>query len=353
MQEKSRANRKRTVVRWLALVLSVTGLVALLAVTAFAQNTYVITDGDQVTVYSSFTADPAKVLDEVGVQLSSQDYYTTEAGDGVSEITVQRAMPVSIDNCGVQIETTSYGETVEALLDRMGIAKGGAYQVSVPLNTETYEGMVVTVTSVVETAETYTVEIPFTTSYCEDPTLPAGQEKILVAGQPGQMLCQANVEYRNAAEQRRTVVQETVLVQPVNQLVAVGTGENVGGEALPIIGDGFIVLPTGEVLTYTHTDTYVATAYTKTDDGCDDYTANGTRVKVGVVAIDPSVVPYGTRMFIITEDGQYIYGLCTAEDCGTGVDGKRVDLYMETTAECFQFGIRDCTVYFLGDANWR
>lgn len=353
MQEKSGAKKKRVVLRWLALVLSVGCLVALLALTAFAQNTYVITDGDQVTVYSSFTADPAKVLDEVGVQLSDQDYYTTEAGEGVSEITVQRAMPVSIDNCGQQIETTCYGETVEALLDRMGIAKGGTYQVSVPLNTETYEGMTITVTSIVETAETYTVEIPFTTTYCEDPTLPVGQEQILVAGQPGQMLCQANVEYQNAAEQRRTVVQETVLEQPVNQLVAVGTGENVDGEAMPIIGDGFIVLPTGEVLTYTHTDTYVATAYTKTDDGCDDFTANGTQVKVGVVAIDPSVVPYGTRMFIITEDGQYIYGLCTAEDCGTGVDGKRVDLYMETTAECFQFGVRDCTVYFLGDANWR
>lgn len=345
--------KKRRVLRWLSLVLVLTGIVATLALTAFAQNTYVITDGDQVTVYSGFTADPAKVLDQVGVQLTDQDYYTTAAGDGVSEITVQRAMPVTIDHCGEQIQAASYGETVEALLERMGIATDDGYYVSVPLSSETYEGMEVKVASILETAETYTVEIPFDTVYCDDPTLPAGQEEILVEGQPGQMLCQANVVYQNTIELQRTVVSETVLEQPISQLVAVGTGENVDGEAKPIFGDGFIVLPTGEVLTYTHTDTYVATAYTMTDDGCDEFTANGNRVRTGAVAIDPSVVPYGTRMFIVTNDGQYIYGLSTAEDCGTGVDGKRVDLYMHSTAECFRFGIRDCTIYFLGDANWR
>ena len=120
-----------------------------------------------------------------------------------------------------------------------------------------------------------------------------------------------------------------------------------------MIGDGFIYLPTGEVLTYTHTDQYVATAYTIFDDGCDAYTATGSEVHVGVVAVDPSVVPYGTRMFIVTNDGQYIYGIGTAEDCGTGVDGKRLDLFMNTLDEAYTFGRRSCTVYFLGDANWR
>ena len=347
------AKKKSYLIRWIAIALSVTGLIALLVLTAFAQNTYVITDGDQVTVYTGFTADPAKVLDEVGVQLAAQDFYTTEAVDGVSEITVQRAMPVIIDNCGQRIQVTSYGETLETLLNRMGIATGSGHQVSLPLDTMTYAGMEVTVSSIVETTETYTVEIPFETTYCDDPTLPAGEEKILVEGEVGQLQCQAEVVYRNADEQRRTILQETVIKQPVNQLVAVGTGENVGGEAQTVFGDGFIVLPTGEVLTYTHTDQYLATAYTKTDAGCDDYTSTGSLVHVGVVAVDPSVIPYGTRMFIVTNDGEYIYGLATAEDCGGDINNKRLDLYMDTTAECFQFGVRKCTVYFLGDANWQ
>lgn len=353
MRAKRAAIKKGLLIRWIAIVLSVAGLVAMLALTAFAQNTYVITDGDQVTVHTSFTADPAKVLDRAGVALDAEDTYTTEAIDGVSEITVRRAMSVLIDNCGEQIHATSFGETLEALLDRLGIQVGKDHQASLPLGTQTYDGMEVSICYIVETTETYTVEIPFETSYYEDPTIPAGEEKILVEGKVGQMLCKAQVMYRDAGEEFRSVQQQTVVQQPVNQIIAVGTDAAAATSEAPIIGDGVIILPTGEVLTYTHKDQYVATAYTKTDDGCDDYTATGSLVHVGVVAVDPSVVPYGTRMFIVSNDGEYIYGIATAEDCGTGVDGKRLDLYMDTTEECFTFGVRDCTVYFLGGANWK
>lgn len=351
MQKKNAAKKKRHLLRWAGLAVSLVGLTALLVLTAFAQNTYVITDGDQVTVYTSFSADPAKVLDEAGVQLSAHDYYTTDAVDGVSEITVQRAMPVTVDNCGTTVETTSYGETVGELLGRLGVETGTGYLLSEAPATEIYDGMHITVSNIVETVETYTVEIPFETVYCEDPALPVGEEKIVLEGVPGQMLCTADVVYCNAQEQQRTVKEQTMLEQPVRQIVAVGTGEAVG-EAVPIIGDGFIVLPTGEVLTYTHTDIYEATAYTHTDEGCDMITANGNQVKIGVVAVDPRLIPYGTRMFIVTASGSYIYGLGTAEDCGGGIKNKRLDLYMETSADCVEFGRRDCIVYFLGDANW-
>ncbi len=352
MQKKTAAKKRHYLLRWVGIMLSLVGMTALLVLTAFAQNTYVITDGDQMTIYNSFSADPAKVLDEVGVELDEQDYYTTAAVDGVSEITVQRAMPVTVDNCGQSLETTSYGETVGELLDRLGVETGVGYQLSDPLNTEIYDGMHITVANIVESEETYTVEIPFEITYCEDPTLPVGEEEIVQEGVPGQMLCTADVVYCNTREQQRNVTEQTMLEQPVRQIVAVGTGEAVG-EELPIIGDGFIILPTGEVLTYTHTDIFEATAYTHTDEGCDMITANGNQVKVGVVAVDPKVIPYGTRMFIVTKSGSYIYGVATAEDCGGGIKGNRLDLYMETPADCVEFGRRDCIVYFLGDANWK
>ena len=73
--------------------------------------------------------------------------------------------------------------------------------------------------------------------------------------------------------------------------------------------------------------------------------------KVGSVAVDPSVIPLGTRMYIVSTDGEYIYGIATAEDIGAGVDGARVDLYMDTTAECWVFGYRACDVYILGETD--
>jgi len=346
--------KKNWLIGFTALLLAVFCLMGVLSQTALAENTYVITDGDAVKVYTTAATDPAKVLQEAGVLLTEDDIYTTSAGDGVSEITVQRAQTVTICLGETSFNVTSFGETLADLFTRQGIAVDDSAKVSMPLSSKTYHGMVVRVDYVRENTESYTVELPFETVYCEDPTLEKGTEKVLVPGKAGQLLCTANVVYVNTQESSRSVYQQTVIAEPVKQVIAVGTGEQVGqNRTKPLIGDGIIVLPTGEVLTYTHTDQFVATAYTKTDEGCDEITANGAHVKWGVVAVDPKVIPYGTRMFIVSNDGKYIYGLSTAEDCGGSIKKKRLDLYMDTYWECINFGIRDCTVYFLGDANWR
>ena len=346
--------RKYGAVKVIALLLAMVCLVGSHSQTAQAENTFVITDGDAVTVHTTSATDPAKVLQEAGVALSADDIYTTESVDGVSEIKVQRLQSVTVHYGDKTLDATTYGESLRSLFDRLGIVIDDSVVVSLPMDRETSDGMVVRVDRVGETTESYTMEIPFEIHYCEDPTLPKGEEKILVAGQKGQMLCTANVTYKNGQEASRNVYQQTVTTEPVSQLVAVGTGEKVGQVSdQPLIGDGFIVMPTGEVLTYIRKDNYVATAYTQFDAGCDDTTANGAKVKWGVVAVDPSVIPYGTRMFIVSNDGSYVYGLSTAEDCGGAIQNKRLDLYMPTLEEAFKFGVRNCTVYFLGGANWK
>ena len=131
--------------------------------------------------------------------------------------------------------------------------------------------------------------------------------------------------------------------------MAVGSGELPEEEApLPVIGERTITLPTGEVITYTEKVTCVATAY-----HCEGYvgkTATGTRARVGAIAVDPEVFPYGTRFYILTKDGEYIYGVATAEDCGDKrfIYGTRLDLFFDTKKECVQFGVRMCDVYILG-----
>ena len=338
----------------LAMVLVAACLVGTLSQTAKAENTFVITDGDAVKVHTTTATDPVQVLAEAGFSLAEDDYYTTAESDGVSEINVQRLQNITVYNGSETLTATSYGEPLRELLTRLGITIDESVVVSVPVDTLTYNGMQVRISSLGESTERYTVEIPFETVYCDDPTLALGEEKILVAGVPGQAIRTCTVTYVGDQEDSRTVLEETVTIEPVNQVVAVGTGEQVGQvNDKPIIGDGFIVLPTGEVLTYTRTDQFVATAYTHFDDGCDEYTANGAKVKWGVVAVDPSVIPYGTRMFIVANDGSYVYGLSTAEDCGGAIVNKRLDLYMPTLAEAYAFGVRNCTVYFLGGADWR
>ncbi len=347
-----RKNRKQ-ILRSTAVFLPMILVISMMCITVFARNTYVITDGDQVIVHTTYATNPETVLGEAGFSLGEADSFTTDETESAElAINVLRAQSVTVNNCGETVELTSYGESLESLLNRSGIALYENFVVSLPLDTQTFDGMEVTVDCVVEKEESYTKEIPYEVVYCDDPNLPKDEEKILVQGSSGQMLYKDSVIYRNAQEENRTNLQQTVLEQPVKQIVARGTG--VGGNPdMPLIGDGVIVLPTGEILSYHSAKKFSATAYTKTDAGCDDYTATGSRVHKGVVAVDPTVVPYGTRMFIVTTDGSYIYGLATAEDCGGGIKGNHLDLYHDTYSECMKFGVRNCMVYFLGDANWR
>ena len=97
-------------------------------------------------------------------------------------------------------------------------------------------------------------------------------------------------------------------------------------------------------LNYSGIRKMTATAYTSGVNGVGTRTASGTKVHVGTVAVDRSVIPLGTRMYIVA-DGGIVYGLAVAED--TGVRGKKVDLYFNSYQECIQFGVRNCTVYIL------
>ena len=350
MQERKHNVRKRKMHILRMAVVVIPLILLLLSQTAFAQNTYVITDGDRVVVHTSSATDPAVVLTEAGLALGAEDTYTTQTGIVRSEITVQRVQSVTVNYCGEILDVNTTSETVGQLLQRLDLQIGSDMHVSVPMEAEATDGMQIDITRTVRATETYTTSIPYETNYRADPTLPSGTQSVLIPGSTGQALCTANVVYVDGQETSRTVLSQTVISQPVNALIAVGTAgmqPDVSTQGI-VINDGFIFLPTGEVLTYKGTRQVVATAYTHTDAGCDFITSTMTRVRVGTVAVDPTVIPYGTRMFILTNDGTYVYGISTAEDCGGAIKGDRIDLYYPTDPECWAFGVRDATIYFLG-----
>lgn len=88
-----------------------------------------------------------------------------------------------------------------------------------------------------------------------------------------------------------------------------------------------------------------ATAYTG-----GTMTATGSSVRQGVVAVDPREIPYGTEMWIVSDDGQYVYGFARAEDTGGFIEwekGATVDLYMNTYSDCCVWGWRGVRIYIL------
>lgn len=85
-----------------------------------------------------------------------------------------------------------------------------------------------------------------------------------------------------------------------------------------------------------------ATAYTAQDGGGSGYTATGQYLQRGMVAVDPSVIPLGSQLYI---EG---YGYAVAADTGGAIVGDRIDLAMDSTSEALNFGRQDVVVYVLG-----
>ena len=84
-----------------------------------------------------------------------------------------------------------------------------------------------------------------------------------------------------------------------------------------------------------------ATAYSAHDPGNSNRTATGTLVRRGVIAVDPSVIPLGTRVFIPG------YGEAVAEDIGGGIHGQRIDVAFDTHAEALMFGRQDLEIFIM------
>ncbi len=101
----------------------------------------------------------------------------------------------------------------------------------------------------------------------------------------------------------------------------------------------------GAPLHYSYCITDIATAYTN-----DPITSTGTVPIQGTVAVDPRIIPYGTRMYITSADGRYVYGYCVAEDTGGFIylqNGPAADLFMYSEADCDQWGWRMAKIYIL------
>ena len=85
----------------------------------------------------------------------------------------------------------------------------------------------------------------------------------------------------------------------------------------------------------------VATGYSADEPGAASNTRTGHRVQRGVIAVDPKVIPLGTRVYIPG------YGWAIASDTGGLIKGNRIDLCFDTAQECERWGRRSVVVILL------
>ena len=285
--------------------LLISGLLAALVLTGSAspRTTYHITDGEDVYTVTGQPDDTEGALALAGVEVSERDRVTSALqADGSVAVTVER--PV-----------TTYEELIVDLL-------------------------------------------PYDTLRQADPDLLLGEEQVVQAGVQGAVSARSRVVTDPDGSLSITSMGTTVS-QPVDEIVAYGTQVepvtqswlSVTDDVLTHIdadadGSGTLTTASGQELAYTQVLSCKATAYT-TQRQSWKKTATGTTARVGAIAVDPRVIPYGTRMFIVSADGSITYGVATAEDCGGNIKGNRIDLFFDTYDECVSFGVRACDVYLL------
>ena len=238
---------------------------------------------------------------------------------------------------GERQQLPAKGQTAGELLQNLGLTLTEEDVPSLPLDTVLSANTVFTVERRQSRQEVYTISIPPETQYRLDDTLPFGKEAVLIGGSPGEMRCCAQVDYVNGIEVRREVTGKQLLYPAQNELIALGTLDN----PLPTAGSGYLWLPDGRLLTYTHTAEAEATGFTSADAGA------MPDARPGTVAVDPAFIAPGTRLYIMAADGSHVYGIAQAQ-ASTSMQGKRIDLCFSTREQQEEFGRRNCVIYFLG-----
>lgn len=273
------------------------------------------------------------------------------SGSASTRITYQ------ITDGSLSYEAVGHAGEVEAALESVGVGLTNRSLVSTA-----QEGDVVRVTvhRPVSRFEEHVAEIQsYETVRREDPDLPLGEERVLQVGVSGVIVDRIQIVTDPDGSVRRYYLGQSVAKERVDEIVAYGTKvEEVPASWLSVSqevitnldadgdGGGVLTISSGEKLRYSKVIDCVATAYT-TERQSWKLTATGTTARVGAIAVDPTVIPYGTRMYIVSADGSITYGVATAEDCGGSIKGNRIDLFFDTYNECINFGVQDCSVYIL------
>ncbi len=221
---------------------------------------------------------------------------------------VQYASRVDLVVNGDQWTAYTHAATVGDFLDEAEVKLGPLDRVSPGLTEPISRSMRVEVTSVDAAIEYVEVALPFDTIYRGDASLLEGDRALIQAGSAGLVRKAYLINYENGIYVGRKLLGETT-VQATDEIIALGT--QVAARPEP---------PPESEMECIETMTVWATWYTAANGGGSGITFTGTAVYKGIVAVDPSVIPLGTEMYI----PGYGYGL--AADTGGGVIGNWIDL---------------------------
>lgn len=276
-------------------------------------------------------------LRERGIVPGPQDYVHPAADTPLSDnlvVEYSPAVPVRLVTASGSRTIVTTAQDVGALLEEQHIQLGAHDVVRPSLADPIVPYSTVRVARIVKWVSTVKHRIAQRTIHEIDFSLPPGKERIVRHGSPGVALTMVDYTQTDGQLSKR-VLSTRVVRKPQTRVVAEGVGTSNaiaqfarhGLEKTSYIASGALDM--------------VATAYTAGCGGCSGYTASGYRAGHGIVAVDPSVIPLGTRLYIPG------YGFAIAGDTGGAIHGKRIDLGFDSLSDALAFGRKPVKVYTL------
>ena len=249
-------------------------------------------------------------------------------------INIKRAVNVNITVDGKIISLLSSEDNISSLFKTEGISLGTNDKVKPSLNTSLSQGMNIQIVRVTTKVIAETKPIDFKTVVKYDSSIPNTQRKTVQDGSKGETTIQNDVTYEDGKEVSRKAINQSVTKNPSDKIVVAGT--------YPLMP----VSRGGDPVPYAKTINMRATAYYATSGIGKTYTASGRKAVrdpdgYSTIAVDPSVIPLGTKLFV---EG---YGFAIAAETGTGVTGNHIDVFFDTYSEACNWAVKYVNVYIL------
>lgn len=240
--------------------------------------------------------------------------------------------------------------TVADALALAGIETDGTQIVSPISNTVINDDMTVTIKQVTYEEKTEVQKLEFKTIEKETDTLDAGETEVHQKGKNGEKQIIKEIKYIDGEKISEEVIETKTTKEPIDEIVYVGTKEDNSASAsassdTASSGNTFTD-HNGATVAFKQVISGSGTAYTAPAGAL---TATGVAAYHGGVAVNPNIIPYGSKLYITSTDGSVVYGYATAVDTGGALmDGSAiVDCFYNSYDECVNFGRRNVNVYIL------
>lgn len=284
-------------------------------------------------------ADVAAALAEAHVPVADGDLVNpapaAELDDGVT-IVVRHAVPVTLSLGQERTRLKVVGSTVGDALVAAGLDPSAGVHVAPGIDAPLAAGMTIAVTDVFLRVVQQERAIPPSSRTVADPSMPINTKRVVAAGAPGKLLRILETVVTDGREGHLVLKAEQVVRPPVETVVAFGTKRDfrVAVSGVPRLMSASLRPPVES-----KPFEVVATAYHPGEGGMN--AATGARLGYGIIAVDPDVIPLGTRMFVPG------YGYGVAADTGGAIKGNRIDVCLESPAAVDDWGVRPVTVLLL------